>query len=84
MIGLVFALLSMAFSSLVPNMVSLIGIQIPFVVGFLIIGLYPLLPKMISIWNPKWLSLISYCVMIIIVIIFTTILWKREKKLDIL
>ncbi|MGG0644937.1 hypothetical protein ABE021_13525 [Sporosarcina gallistercoris] len=83
-IGLVFALLSMAFSSLVPNMVSLIGIQIPFVVGFLIIGLYPLLPKMISIWNPKWLSLISYCAMIIIVIIFTAILWKREKKLDIL
>lgn len=83
-IGLVFALLSMAFSSLVPNMVSLIGIQIPFVVGFLIIGLYPLLPEIISIWHPKWLSLISYCVMIIIVIIFTTILWKREKKLDIL
>ncbi|WP_301108687.1 hypothetical protein [Sporosarcina sp.] len=83
-IGLVFALLSMAFSSLVPNMVSLIGIQIPFVVGFLIVGLYPLLPEMISIWNPKWLSLISYCAMIIIVIIFTAILWKREKKLDIL
>lgn len=83
-IGLVFGLLSMAFSSLVPNMVSLIGIQIPFVVGFLIIGLYPLLPDMITIWNPKWLSLISYCAMIIIVIIFTAILWKREKKLDIL
>lgn len=83
-IGLVFAVFSMAFSSLVPNMVSLIGIQIPFVVGFLIIGLYPLLPKMISIWNPKWLSLISYCAMIIIVVIFSIILWKREKKLDIL
>lgn len=83
-IGLVFAVFSMAFSSLVPNMVSLIGIQIPFVVGFLIIELYPLLPKMISIWNPKWLSLISYCAMIIIVILCTLVLWKREKKLDIL
>ncbi|MBD7985062.1 hypothetical protein H9649_10730 [Sporosarcina sp. Sa2YVA2] len=83
-IGLVLGLLSMAFSTLVPNMVSLIGIQIPFVVGFLIIGLYPLLPEMISIWHPKWLSMISYCAMIIIVIIFTAILWKREKKLDIL
>ncbi|PIC62633.1 hypothetical protein CSV79_15995 [Sporosarcina sp. P13] len=83
-IGLVFGLLSMAFSSLVPNMVSLIGIQIPFVIGFLIIGLYPLLPDMISIWNPKWLSLISYCTIIIIVILFTAVLWKREKKMDIL
>ena len=83
-IGLVFALLSMAFSSLVPNMVSLIGIQIPFVVGFLIIGLYPLLPEMISIWHPKWLSLISYCSMISIVILCAVVLWKREKKMDIL
>lgn len=82
--GLVFGLISMAFSSLVPNMVSLIGIQIPLVVGFLIIGLNPLLPDMISIWNPKWLSLISYCAMIIIVILFTAVLWKREKKMDIL
>lgn len=83
-IGLVFALLSMAFSSLVPNMVSLIGIQIPFVVGFLIIGLYPLLPEMITVWNPKWLSLISYCSMIIIVILCVADIWKREKKMDIL
>lgn len=83
-IGLVFGILSMVFSSLVPNMVSLIGIQIPFVVGFLIIGLYPLLPEMISIWNPKWLSLITYCSMIIIGFFCTVVLWKREKKMDIL
>ena len=83
-IGLVFALLSMAFSSLVPNTVSLIGIQIPFVVGFLIIGLYPLLPNMIAVSNPKWLSLISYCSMIIIVILYVAVIWKREKKMDIL
>lgn len=83
-IGLVFALLSMVFSSLVPNMVSLIGIQIPFVVGFLIIGLYPLLPEMITVSNPKWLSLISYCSMIIIVILCVADIWKREKKMDIL
>lgn len=83
-IGLVFALLSMVFSSLVPNMVSLIGIQIPFVVGFLIIGLYPLLPEMITVRNPKWLSLISYGSMIIIVILCVADIWKREKKMDIL
>lgn len=82
-IGLVFGLLSMVFSSLVPNMVSLIGIQIPFVVGFLLIGLYPLVPHMISIWNPKWLALIAYSLMILLTLVGTIMLWKREKKMDI-
>lgn len=82
-IGLVFGLLSMVFSSLVPNMVSLIGIQIPFVVGFLLIGLYPLVPHMISIWNPKWLALIAYSVMILLTLVGAIMLWKREKKMDI-
>lgn len=83
-IGLLFGMLSMAFSSLVPNMVSLIGIQIPFVVGFLLIGLYPLLPHMILIWSPKWLALISYSLMMILTFVLFIFLWKREKKLDIL
>lgn len=83
-IGLVFGLLSMVFSSLVPNMVSLIGIQIPFVVGFLLIGLYPLVPHMILIWNPKWLALIAYSVMVLLTLVGTILLWKREKKMDIL
>lgn len=82
-IGLVFGLLSMVFSSLVPNMVSLIGIQIPFVVGFLLIGLYPLVPHMISIWNPKWLALIAYSVMVLLTLVGMIMLWKREKKMDI-
>ncbi|MDW0112717.1 hypothetical protein QT711_05935 [Sporosarcina saromensis] len=82
-IGLVFGLLSMVFSSLVPNMVSLIGIQIPFVVGFLLIGLYPLVPHMISIWNSKWLALIAYSVMILLTLVGAIMLWKREKKMDI-
>lgn len=83
-IGLFFAVLSMTFASLVPNMVSLIGIQIPFVVGFLIIGLYPLLPEMFGMWYPKWLSLISYCSLIIVATFCVAVVWKREKKLDIL
>ncbi len=60
LIGFIFVTLSMSFSNVVPNMVSLIGIQIPFVVGFLIFGLNRLLPHMILIWNPKWLAPVSY------------------------
>ncbi|MCM3743224.1 hypothetical protein M3193_03635 [Sporosarcina luteola] len=84
LIGFIFATLSMVFSSRVPNMVSLIGIQIPFVVGFLIFGLNPLLPNMILIWTPKWLAPMSYGLMILLSALIVIFLWKREKKMDIL
>lgn len=84
LIGFNFVTLSMSFSNVVPNMVSLIGIQIPFIVGFLIFGLNRLLPHMISIWNPKWVTPISYGSMIIISFIIIYCLVKREKKMDVL
>ena len=84
LIGFIFVTLSMSFSNLVPNLVSLIGIQIPFVVGFLIFGLNRLLPHMILIWNPMWLAPVSYSSMVIVSIIIIYFLLKREKKMDIL
>ena len=84
LIGFIFVTLSMSFSNVVPNFVSLIGIQIPFVVGFLIFGLNPLLPHMILIWNPKWLAPVSYGGMVIVSIIIIYFIMKREKKMDIL
>ncbi|MDW0117057.1 hypothetical protein QTL97_08930 [Sporosarcina thermotolerans] len=84
LIGFIFVTLSMSFSNVVPNMVSLIGIQIPFIVGFLIIGLNRLLPNMILIWSPKWLPPLSYGSMIIVSSIIIYCLVKREKKMDVL
>jgi len=84
LIGFIFVSLSMSFSNVVPNLVSLIGIQIPFIAGFLIFGLSRLLPYMISIWNPKWLAPVSYGSMIIVCLIIIYCLVKREKKIDVL
>jgi hypothetical protein len=84
LIGFIFVTLSMSFSNVVPNLVSLIGIQIPFIIGFLIFGLSRLLPYMISIWNPKWLAPISYGSMTIMCFIIIYCLVKREKKIDVL
>lgn len=84
LIGFIFVTLSMGFSNVVPNLVSLIGIQIPFIVGFLIFGLNRLLPYVISIWHPKWLAPVSYGSMIIISFIIVYCLVKREKKMDVL
>ena len=66
LIGFIFVTLSMGFSNVVPNLVSLIGIQIPFVVGFLIFGLNRLLPHMILYLESKWLAPVSYSSMVIV------------------
>lgn len=83
-IGIVFGLLAMAFSSIVPSMVALIGIQIPFVVGMLTFGLKPLLSYIINIWNPQWLVSTVYSVMVIAGVLGIVYLMKREMKRDII
>ncbi|MFB0845231.1 hypothetical protein [Paenibacillus oleatilyticus] len=83
-LGFVFALLAMAFSSLMPNYISLIGIQIPFMFGMMTYGLSYLLTKIISLWVPQWVVPTSYSVMTVVTVVFMTLTWKREKKRDIL
>lgn len=82
-IGFVFSLLAMSFSSIVPNNMALIGIQIPFVVGMITLMEGPLLRYIITIWNPQWLAPIAYSVMVVVSLLFIWALWKREKKRDI-
>jgi hypothetical protein len=82
-VGLVFGLLAMSFSSIVPNTMALIGIQIPLVIGMIIFGMKPLIRYIIAIWNPQWLVPAVYSTMVVVSILFITYLWKREKKRDI-
>ncbi|MCG7334455.1 hypothetical protein MHZ95_04060 [Sporosarcina sp. ACRSM] len=83
LIGFVFGLLAMSFSSFVPNSMALIGIQIPFIVGMIIVIGGPLMRYIISIWNPQWLAPTVYSGMIVISVIFIILLWRREKNRDI-
>lgn len=82
-LGFIFSLLAMSFSSIMPNYISLIGIQIPFVMAMLIFGLTYLLWHIISIRLPQWVVPISYSAMIVVSVAFVVSLWKREKKRDI-
>ncbi|EKN70424.1 hypothetical protein BABA_05231 [Neobacillus bataviensis LMG 21833] len=82
-LGFVFSLLAMSFSSIMPNYISLIGIQIPFVMGILIFGLTYLLWHIISIRMPQWVVPISYSVMLVVSVAFIFLIWQREKKYDI-
>ncbi|MCP3774511.1 hypothetical protein NLX71_14515 [Paenibacillus sp. MZ04-78.2] len=83
LLGFVFALLAMAFSSIMPNYISLIGIQM-FVFGMMMYGLSYLLTNIISLWMPQWVVPTSYSVMAVVAVIFIMLMWKREKKRDIL
>ncbi|MBE1554991.1 hypothetical protein [Sporosarcina limicola] len=82
-LGFVFGLFAMAFSSIVSSMVALLGIQIPLVAGMLIFGLKPLLSFIIGIWYPQWLVPTSYSVMLIVSVLFVVYLTTREKRRDI-
>jgi uncharacterized membrane protein YciS (DUF1049 family) len=83
-IGFVFALLAMSFSSIMPNYISLIGIQIPLVVAMIAFGLPYLMIHIISIWVPKWIVPTTYIVMLLVSVVFIVLLWRREKKRDII
>ncbi|MFC5587473.1 hypothetical protein ACFPRA_00940 [Sporosarcina soli] len=82
-IGFVYGLLAMFFSSIVPNTMTLIGIQIPFVIGLIIFGMNPLLRFIISIGYSQWLAPTIYSGMIVVSAIFIILLWRREKNRDI-
>jgi hypothetical protein len=82
-IGLVFALLAMSFSSMMPNYISLIGIQVPFVIAMIKYGLSYLITRIINIDVPQWVVPAAYSVMAAVGILFIIFMWKREKYRDI-
>jgi len=82
-LGFFFAFLAMAFSSIMPNYISLIGIQIPFVIGMISYGLNKILIGMIDIGMSKWIVPAVYSVLIVASLVYILLLWKREKKRDI-
>ncbi|MGM9922920.1 MAG: hypothetical protein ACI35R_01570 [Bacillus sp. (in: firmicutes)] len=82
-LGIAFALLAMSFSTIAPNFIALIGIQIPIVFPMLTFGLNYLINRIISYGLPKWLVPTSYCALIAVSVLFIFLLWKRERKMDI-
>lgn len=83
-LGFIFALLAMALSSIMPNYIALIGIQIPLVIAMIAKGLFYLMRLIISMTVPQWLVPTTYSIMLVISAVFIILMWKREKKRDIL
>ncbi|CAH1203846.1 hypothetical protein PAECIP111893_02089 [Paenibacillus plantiphilus] len=83
MLGLVYALLAMSFSSMMPNYIALIGIQVPFVIAMITYGLTYLVTRIINIEVPQWVVPTSYSGMVAVSVLFIIFMWKREKHRDI-
>lgn len=82
LLGYVFALLAMAFSCLMPNYVSLIGVQVPPVVAMIGFGLSFLISRIIDLDLPRWAIPASYSVLVLVSVWFVVHMWRREKRRD--
>lgn len=83
LVGIVFGLAAMGFSTIVPNTLTLLGVQIPFVAGFLIFGLNRMITFPMNMWFPKWQMPVFYGLLLLSSVIFVWYVNQREKKMDI-
>lgn len=84
LLAFISATIAMTISSIVPNTISLIGVQIPYV--FLLNGVIVnyLITRVINIYVAKWLVPTAYGTLLVASIVFIVLIWKREQKRDIM
>lgn len=82
-LGFVTAFVAMSLSSIVPNYISLIGLQIPCLFLLISLGINFLVDGIISLYLPQWLVPTSYSVLLVGSIVWIVRMWKREKKRDV-
>ncbi|MBO0993882.1 hypothetical protein [Bacillus sp. SD088] len=83
-LGFILVFMSLAVSHLVPNYITLIGVQVPIIFGLLVFGLRYLLDLITNLDLPQWLVPLCYSFFLVASIVFIMLLWKREKKTDII
>ncbi len=81
-LGFIFALFSMACSSIVRNYVSLIGVQVPVVIAMFAYGLHGMIRGMIDLWRAPWVVPALYSGLLILGVLLMIFIWKREQKKD--
>lgn len=83
-LGFILTGLSLTVSNIVPNAVSLIGVQIPILFGLISLGLAYLIGRITSYYVPQWVIPTAYLILLVAGIVFISMQWKREKRIDIL
>lgn len=82
-LGFIVALLAMSFSTIMPNYVSLVGIQIPIIFALITLEVYYLIFRIIDLFIPQWIVPTMYSFLVLVSTMFLVYLWKREKNRDI-
>lgn len=82
-LGFASVFFAMVFSNVVPNYISLIGVQVPYLFLIISFGLNFLITFMIDIYLPQWAVPTSYSALLIGSIVLMVLMWKREQKRDI-
>lgn len=83
LLGLAFTLLALSFSSIMPNYVTLIGIQVPIFVAMIAYGLHYFIRQIVHLDVPQWAIPTCYLILIAISALFIIRMWKKEKNRDI-
>ncbi len=80
---LVAAALAMFLSRVVGNYISLIGSQVPIVVVLSLLILEYLVSNFMSIKYPLYVTIGTYCGLLVLGVILLTIRWRKEQRIDI-
>ncbi|MGG3797796.1 ABC transporter permease [Metabacillus fastidiosus] len=84
LLGLIFTVITAFLSSIVPNYLTIIGIQVPIMfVTFTYILKY-FIERLTVITLPPYFLHISYTILVFVIISMIVIRWQKEKRIDIL
>ncbi|MCM3715381.1 hypothetical protein M3202_15015 [Alkalihalobacillus oceani] len=84
LLGFLFTLLIFFISSVVPNYISAVGVQVPLAFVSFSIGLDYLLEHLTTFWLPVYMQPLLYGCLITGAIILIVVRWRRERQADVL
>jgi hypothetical protein len=82
-LGIVIAMLAMSVSTVVPNYIALIGVQVPFLYAMTSIAVSYLINQIINLGIPKWVVPVSYMGLAVLTGLLIALSVKREGVKDI-
>ncbi|MED4452529.1 hypothetical protein [Metabacillus fastidiosus] len=84
LLGLIFTVITAFLSSIVPNYLTIIGIQVPIMFVTFTYVLKYFIERLTEITLPPYFLHISYTILVFIIISMIVIRWQKEKRIDIL
>ncbi|MED4532899.1 hypothetical protein [Metabacillus fastidiosus] len=84
LLGLIFTVITAFLSSIVPNYLTIIGIQVPIMFVTFTYVLKYFIERLTEITLSAYFLHISYTILVFVILSIIVIRWKKEKRIDIL